>query len=49
MGERGRRLIEDHYQWSAIARRMAQRYGELRDARRRSAVPAVDGSAAMRE
>ena len=49
MGERGRRLIEDHYQWSAIARRMAQRYGELRDARRQSAVPAVDGSAAMRE
>ena len=49
MGERGRRLIEEHYQWSAIARRMAQRYGELRDNQHQSAVPAADGSAAMRE
>ena len=33
MGENARRLIEENYQWSTIARRMAQRYGELRDAR----------------
>ena len=49
MGKRGRRLIEEHYQWSAIARRMAQRYGELRDARRRNAGSADDASAAMSE
>ena len=33
MGENARRLIEENYQWSAIAARMAQRYRELRDAR----------------
>ena len=49
MGERGRRLIEEHYQWSAIARRMAQRYCELRDVRRRNAGAADDASAAMSE
>ena len=30
MGENARRLIEDHYQWPAIASRMAQRYRALR-------------------
>ena len=34
MGERGRCLIEENYQWSAIANRMAQRYSDLRDAPR---------------
>lgn len=33
MGENARRLIEENYQWSAIAAGMAQRYRELRDAR----------------
>lgn len=32
MGRNARRLIEDRYQWSAIAGRMAQRYREVRDA-----------------
>ena len=49
MGEHGRCLIEEHYQWSAIARRMAQRYGELRDARSGNAVPASGAGAAMPE
>lgn len=34
MGKNGRRLIEEDYQWPPIARRMAQRYSDLRDARR---------------
>ena len=29
MGENARRLVEEHYQWPAIARRMAQRYRAL--------------------
>lgn len=33
MGKNARRLIEENYQWSAIAPRMAQRYRDLRNAR----------------
>ena len=44
MGENARRLIEENYQWSAIARRMAQRYCELRDARSANAGHGVRAS-----
>ena len=45
MGENARRLIEDHYQWPAIASRMAQRYRALRSSE--CANLPLDGTAAM--
>ena len=46
MSKNARRLVEENYQWAAIAPRMAQRYSELRDASRRSALPTTDAKAA---
>ncbi len=45
MGENARRLIEDHYQWPAIANRMAQRYRTLRGPE--CANLPLDGTAAL--
>ena len=45
MGENARRLVEEHYQWPAIANRMAQRYRALRGLE--CANLPLDGTAAL--